>query len=186
MNRGLLLSVAFVGALFATAAAEAATSVVNKSIQGTAYCGTVGSNYLVGVADLFTTATEPLVFTITHSNASNSFSATLAETVFDTLGADLLSIELKGYAFRNGLKTKVVRYAMTGRPPAGSTFYGVSSSGVFASMQGTATIVVDSGHPQGLITGLTGTFIAETIDRYGADKTKRCVAYGTLVAPAVP
>ena len=186
MNRGLVLSVAFFGVLLANAAAEAATSVGNKSLQGTAYCGTVGSNYLVGVADLFTTATEPLVFTITHSNASNSFSATLAETVFDTLGADILSIDLKGYAFRNGLKTKVVRYAITGRPPAGSTFYGVSSSGVFLSMQGTATIVVDSGHPQGLITDLTGTFMGEAIDTDGTDQTKRCVAYGTLVAPPVP
>lgn len=184
MNRGLLLSVAFFGVLLANAAAEAATSVVNKSLQGTNYCGTVGSNYLVGAAQLFTT--KPVVFTITHSNASNSFSATLAETVFGDISADILSIELRGYAFRNGLKTKVVRYAMTGRPPAGSTFYGVSPSGVFFSMQGTATIVVDSEHPQGLITNLTGTFIAEYIDTDGADQTKRCVAYGTLVAPPVP
>jgi len=185
MNRGLVLSVAFVGVLLANAAAEAATSVVTKSFQGTWYCGTAGSNYLVGATGLVT-GDPPVVFTITHSNASNSFSATMADTVFDTLGDDLLSIELKGYAFRNGLKTKVVRYAITGRPPAGSTFYGVSPTGVFFSMQGTATIVVDSGHPQGHITDLTGTFIAEAIDRYGADKTKRCVGYGTLVAPPVP
>ena len=185
MNRGLVLSVAFVGVLLANAAAEAATSVVNKSLQGTTYCGTVGSNYLVGAANVWP-ATPPVVFTITHSNASNSFSATLADTVFDTLGDDILSIELKGYAFRNGLKTKVVRYAITGRPPSGSTFYGVSPTGVFFSMQGTATIVVDSAHPHGLITDLTGTFIAEAIDRDAADKTKRCVAYGTLVAPPVP
>jgi hypothetical protein len=181
MNRGVLLSVAFVGALFATAAAEAATSVVNKSIQGTEYCGTVGSNYLVGAAKLFTSF--PLVFTITHSNASNSFSATFVDTEPDGSPADLNSIELKGYAFRNGLKTKVVRYAMTGRPPAGSTFYGVSPTGVFLSVQGTATIVVDSGHPQGLITDLTGTLMYEIIDQ--GQPTKRCVGYGTLVAPTI-
>jgi hypothetical protein len=181
MNRGLLLSVAFVGVLLANGLAEAATSVVNKSLQGTAYCGTVGSHYLVGVPELFTT--DPLVFTIEHSNTSNSFKATFVCTVLDC-PADLLSIELKGYAFRNGLKTKVVRYAMTGRPPAGSTFFGVSPTGVFLSMQGTATIVVDSGHPQGLITDLTGTLIYETID--DAAPTKRCVGYGTLVAPPVP
>jgi hypothetical protein len=125
-----------------------------------------------------------LVFTITHSNASNSFSATFVDQVPGSSGADLLSIELKGYAFRNGLKTKVVRYAMTGRPPAGSTFYGVSPTGVFLSMQGTATIVVDSGHPQGLITDLTGTLIGVDIDH--DQPTKRCVSYGTLVAPVVP
>ncbi len=184
MNRGLVLSVAFFSVLLANALAEAATSVVTKTAQGTEYCGTVGSHYLVGVPALFTS--DPLVFTITHSNASNSFSATLADTVPGSTGADLLSIELKGYAFRNGLKTKVVRYAMTGRPPAGSTFYGVSPSGVFLSMQGTATIVVDSGHPQGLITDFTGTLMYEIIDRGGADQTKRCVGYGTLVAPPVP
>ena len=179
MNRGLVLSVAFVGVLLANAQAEAATSVVNKSVQGTEYCGTVGSNYLVGAVDLFTSA--PLVFTIEHSNASNSFKATFADTVPGSTTADLLSIELKGYAFRNGLKTKVVRYAMTGRPPSGSTFFG---SGVFLSMQGTATIVVDSGHPQGLITDLTGTLIGVDIDH--DQPTKRCVSYGTLVAPVVP
>ena len=179
MNRGLVLSVAFVGVLLANAAAEAATSVVTKSFQGTWYCGTAGSNYLVGATGLVTSA--PLVFTITHSNASNSFSATFVDQVPGSSGADLLSIELKGYAFRNGLKTKVVRYAMTGRPPSGSTFFG---SGVFLSMQGTATIVVDSGHPQGLITDFTGTLIYETID--AAAPTKRCVGYGTLVAPPVP
>jgi len=182
MNRGLVLSVAFVGVLLANAAAEAATSVVNKSLQGTWYCGTAGSNYLVGATGLVTSA--PLVFTITHSNASNSFSATFVDQVPGSSGADLLSIELKGYAFRNGLKTKVVRYAMTGRPPAGSTFYGVSPTGVFLSMQGTATIVVDSGHPQGLITDLTGTLIGVDIDH--DQPTKRCVSYGTLVAPVVP
>jgi len=184
MNRGLVLSVAFVGVLLANAAAEAATSVVNKSLQATVYCGTVGSNYLVGAATVWTT--DPVIFTITHSNASNSFSATMADTVFGTLQDDILSIKLNGYAFRNGLKTKVVRYAITGRPPAGSTFYGVSPTGVFFSMQGTATIVVDSGHPQGLITDLTGTFMGEAIDTDGTDQTKRCVAYGTLVAPPVP
>lgn len=88
MNRGLLLSVAFFGVLLANAAAEAATSMVTKSVKGTKYCGTVGSNYLVGAAELFTT--DPVVFTITHSNASNSFSATLADTVFDNLNADIL------------------------------------------------------------------------------------------------
>jgi hypothetical protein len=182
MNRGLLLSVAFFGVLLAHAVAEAATSVVNKSVQGTEYCGTVGSNYLVGAVDLFTSS--PLVFTMTHSNASNSFSATFVDTDPTNASLDLQSIELKGYAFRNGLKTKVVRYAMTGRPPAGSTFYGVSPTGVFISMQGTATIVVDSGHPQGLITDLTGTLMYERIDDRAP--TKRCVGYGTLVAPPVP
>ena len=182
MNRGLVLSVAFVGVLLANAAAEAATSVVTKSFQGTWYCGTAGSNYLVGATGLVTSA--PLVFTITHSNASNSFSATLADTVPGSSPVDLLSIELKGYAFRNGLKTKVVRYAMTGRPPSGSTFLGVSPTGVFLSMQGTATIVVDSGHPQGHITDFTGTLMFERIDE--AEPTKRCVGYGTLVAPPVP
>ena len=180
MNRGLVLSVAFVGVLLANALAEAATSVVTKSLQLTQYCGTVGSNYLVGAATLETT--EPVVFTITHSNGSNSFSATFVDPAAP---ADLLSIELKGYAFRNGLKTKVVRYAMTGRPPAGSTFYGgVIPTGVFLSMQGTATIVVDSGHPNGLITDFTGTLMFERIDP--DQTTKRCVAYGTLVAPVVP
>ena len=182
MNRGLLLSVAFVGVLLANGLAEAATSVVTKSVKGTEYCGTVGSNYLVGVPGLFTS--DPLVFTIEHSNASNSFKATFADTVPGSTTADLLSIELKGYAFRNGLKTKVVRYAITGRPPAGSTFYGVSPTGVFFSMQGTATIVVDSGHPQGHITDFTGTLMFERIDE--AEPTKRCVGYGTLVAPPVP
>ena len=181
MNRGLVLSVAFVGVLLANGLAEAATSVVTKSAQGTEYCGTVGSNYLVGVPELFT---DPLVFTITHSNASNSFSATFVDTEPGGGSADLQSIELKGYAFRNGLKTKVVRYAMTGRPPAGSTFNGVSPTGVFLSVQGTATIVVDSGHPQGHITDFTGTLMFERIDE--AEPTKRCVGYGTLVAPPVP
>ena len=181
MNRGLVLSVAFVGVLLANALADAATSVVTKSVQGTEYCGTVGSNYLVGAVDLFTSA--PLVFTIEHSNASNSFKATFVDTVPGGGSADLQSIELKGYAFRNGLKTKVVRYAMTGRPPSGSTFYGVSPTGVFLSMQGTATIVVDSGHPNGLITDLTGTVMYESIDLN--QPTKRCVGYGTLVAPTI-
>ena len=72
---------------------------------------------------------------------------------------------------------------MTGRPPSGSTFYGVSPTGVFLSMQGTATIVVDSGHPNGLITDLTGTVMYESIDLN--QPTKRCVGYGTLVAPTI-
>ena len=181
MNRGLVLSVAFIGVLLANGLAEAATSVVTKSAQGTEYCGTVGSNYLVGVPKLFTA--DPVVITIEHANNSNSFKATLAETVPGG-SADLHSIELKGYAFRNGLKTKVVRYAMTGRPPSGSIFYGVSPTGVFLSMQGTATIVVDGGHPNGLITDLTGTVMYEKIDQ--DQPTKRCVGYGTLVAPVVP
>lgn len=183
MNRGLLLSVAFFSVLLANALAEAATSMVTKTAHGTEYCGTVGSNYLVGAVKLFTS--DPLVFTITHSNASNLVSATFKDTVLGSTSDDLLSIELRGYAFRNGLKTKVVRYVMTGRPPAGSTFYGVSPSGVFLSIQGTATIVVDSGHPNGHITDFTGTFMYEIIDRFGADQTKRCVGYGTLVAPPV-
>ncbi len=173
MNRGLVLSVAFVGVLLANAAAEAATSVVTKRLSVTEYCGTAGSNYLVGAASSYTV--DPIDFTITHSNSSNAMTVTMTNPnplIF--IAPDVLAITLKGYGFRNALKTRVVRYAMTGHPPAGSTFYGgVDATGVFMSIQGTGTIVA------GALTDLTGSFIVERIDDLAT--TKRCVGYGTLV-----